>query len=441
MLCGSAGIFTKRNGMPLNGVRQIWRVALVAYGVLSLSSMAGMSIGSGLFACATLWFLVVAWQKGGRETLREVFSTPYSWFSLALFLACLISLLAAIAFPVVGTQEGPKLLSLKKFHFFLIPPLVAAGFLGTSDRLEEHPFWKGWALTGAIMGIVAMLQFFGRDLFPEEWLNSRFFRSAGTTGRFHGQGLMFFHLSFASCMCFVASTTWARVVFPRRMDSMRTRVFYGTAAALASLGVFFSYSRISFFALAIVVLALGFLRKPVWGLIVFLFIAIAGIGVWQSSDSFRQRFTQNQSGNLQRIWMWESAWAMFEMRPLTGVGFSRTGEISPWIMKNKIKDYAGFTSHAHNNFLDMLGATGAIGFSAFLLWWGFLFWVLAKAFQRAPPEERWLPVAAFVSFLSFHINGITQVNFWDAKSEHTLMIWVGVVLAMWIREKRKAAAS
>lgn len=222
---------------------------------------------------------------------------------------------------------------------------------------------------------------------------------------------------------------------------MRTRVFYGTAAALASLGVFFSYSRISFFALAIVVLALGFLRKPVWGLIVFLFIAIAGIGVWQSSDSFRQRFTQNQSGNLQRIWMWESAWAMFEMRPLTGVGFSRTGEISPWIMKNKIKDYAGFTSHAHNNFLDMLGATGAIGFSAFLLWWGFLFWVLAKAFQRAPPEERWLPVAAFVSFLSFHINGITQVNFWDAKSEHTLMIWVGVVLAMWIREKRKAAAS
>jgi MYXO-CTERM domain-containing protein len=37
------------------------------------------------------------------------------------------------------------------------------------------------------------------------------------------------------------------------------------------------------------------------------------------------------------------------------------------------------------------------------------------------------------------VNGLTQVNFWDGKSQHTLMLWAGVVLALAIRRRREDA--
>ena len=88
----------------------------------------------------------------------------------------------------------------------------------------------------------------------------------------------------------------------------------------------------------------------------------------------------------------------------------------------------------------MLAATGAIGFTAFLAWWGFLFWASWRAFRRAPAHERWLPAAAITGFLAFQVNGLTQVNYWDGKSEHALMLWTGVAVALWIRERKRAEA-
>lgn len=417
--------------------KQCWRIAFVVYAVLCLSSMAGMSIGFGLFAAASLWYFAADWNGQGRRILREVFSTPFTWLTLAFFLACLLSLLVAMAIPVMGSQDGPMLSSLKKFHYYIFPPLFAAAFLHTSDSPERHPFWRAWGWFGAILGVIAIIQFFGADLFPDAWLHNSFFRSDGRTGRFHGQGLMFFHLSFASSMCFVAASAWARLVFPLWGDAARERRFWLACALLASAGVWFSYSRIAFVALAVVVLTLGFLRKPLYGLAASALVALVGFGAWTFVYSFQRRFIEGASGIYERRWMWESALEMFKDRPLTGVGFSRTGEISPYYVRNVLRIATDFTSHAHNNFLDMLAATGAIGFAAFLAWWGFLFYACARSFRRAPLHERWLPAAALTGFLAFHVNGLTQVNYWDGKSEHALMLWTGVAVALWLREKRR----
>jgi O-antigen ligase len=426
--------------------KQWWRISFVVYAVLCLSSMAGMSIGFGLFAAGCLWYLAANWKGDGRRVLREAFSTPYSWVSLALFLASLLSLVAAMIWPVVGSQQGPALASLKKFHYYIFPPLFAAALLRTADSPERHPFWRAWGIFGAFLGLVAMVQFFGSNLFPASWLANSFFRPVGSaaavaygeTQRFHGQGLMFFHLSFASSMCFVACSAWARVVFPLRGDEGRIRFLWAAAAVLASAGVWFSYSRIAFFALAVVLLVLGFLRKPLYGWITAAFVGVVGTVAWFTVSSFRWRFVEGMSGIRERERMWESAFAMFRDRPLTGVGFSRTGEISPWYVQNVLHAPLEFTSHAHNNFLDMLGATGLLGFTAFLAWWGFLFYACARSFRRAPLDRRWLPAAALGGFLAFHVNGLTQVNYWDGKSEHALMLWTGVAIALWIRDSLEA---
>lgn len=416
--------------------KRLWSHAFCAYAVLSLSTMAGMGIGSGLLALASLLFFATQWKDEGKEALREAFRNGYGIASLALFAACLLSLLAAIAFPVEGSQEAVKLSSLKKFHYFLLPCLVAAAFLRSDPRrrLEDHPFWTAWAVMGAFLGVVAMVQFFGDALFTPEQLNNRFFRSVGRTDRYHGQGFMFFHLSFASCMCFVAAGGWGRLLFPRAGDKARERWLWGAAALLGSAGVYFSYSRIAFVSLAVLVVALCFLRKPRWGVIATVVVLILGAGIWTSSESLRKRFEYGLAGIKERTTMWQAARDMFLDRPLTGVGFGRTGELSPYYKKKNVYDETtDFTSHAHNNFLDVLGATGGLGMAAFLAWWGFLFYAAAAAFRRARLEERWLPASAIAGFLAFQVNGLTQVNMWDGKSQHTLMIWAGVVVALWLR--------
>jgi O-antigen ligase len=151
----------------------------------------------------------------------------------------------------------------------------------------------------------------------------------------------------------------------------------------------------------------------------------------------RARFEANMAGNRERVVMWESAWAMFKDRPLTGFGMGDTAQYTPIYAARLLGHRAEFTSHAHNNLLDQVAATGLLGLAAFLFWWGVLFVEAWRCFRRGPADERWLPAAALAAFLAFQVNGLTQVNFWDGKSQHTLMLWAGVTLAISLRRKRR----
>ncbi|RYZ96317.1 MAG: O-antigen ligase family protein, partial [Proteobacteria bacterium] len=338
-----------------------------------------------------------------------------------------------LGIPVSGFGE------LKKFHYFLYPPLVALALTRTSDSIERHPFWKIWAGMGVFLFFVSVAQFFAQDLFPPSWLEARFFRAAGTSHRFHGQGFMFFHLSFATCMSFVAAMGLSRFVFPSLWDQGWRRWAWGAVGLAGTLAVYFSFSRAGIIGLVGMVCTIGFLRRPLAGLGAVLACLLLGITLWVSMPSLRQRFTEAGTYNSERYIMWESAWEMFKERPVLGLGFGRTGEYSPAFSERVLGHRASFTSHAHNNILDIMGAIGGLGLAAFIAWWGVLCAWALRAFRHARAGEKWLPAAALSAFVAFHIDGLTQVNFWDGKSQHTLMIWVGVVLALELRQRARAA--
>ena len=330
---------------------------------------------------------------------------------------------------------------LKKFHHFLYPFVVALALLFSADALERHPFWKFWGGMGIFCSVLAGLQFFGRDIFPAAWLEHRFFRPVGETGRFHGQGLMFFHLSFASSLTFVAAAGLARVFWPLNWDQKKDRIFWLVVALAGFSAVFFSFSRIALVGVLVVGVFLAFLRKPLWGLISSAGFMALSLGLWWMSPALRDRFIQSQSGVHERTRLWEGAWAMFLDRPFTGFGFGRSGSYTPAYLEKLNGASNLFTSHAHNNILDTLASTGLIGLLAFLFWWIVLFVSAGKSFLRAPAEEKWLPAAALASLLAFQVNGLTQVNFADGKSQHTLFLWAGVVLALAVRRRRREAST
>ena len=413
--------------------RNAWRKIFGAYGMLSLSSMAGMGLGGSLFVLATLWNLVRGWKVWGRAALLELI--PFLWPSVFLFFAAFLSLAASQIWPPLGEFPAHGFTELKKFHYFLYPPAVALVLLLTSDQLERHPFWKIWGGMGIFCGILALLQFFGRDLFPEPWLAHRFFRTVGGTNRFHAQGLMFFHLSFASCLTFVAVAGWARVLWPLSWDNRKSRIFWFTVALAGALSVYFSYSRTGQITLAVVLVFLGFLKRPLLGVSAAGLALLLGVVLWWESPSLRDRFIYNRPGNAERMVMWESGWEMFKDRPITGFGFSHSAEFTPIYSEKILGHKAEFTSHPHNNILDFLAATGILGLVGFLWWSLSLLWWSWRSFRSS--QTKWLPAAALAGLLGFQLNGLTQVNFWDGKSQHTLMLWAGVALALAVKEKRR----
>jgi len=418
--------------------QKIRQAAFNFYAFACLGSMAIMSIGGGIFVMGALLPAFGARKSEERAILRESFVNTYGLASLLFFLACFLSLGLAWIFPPLG-MERSGFLELKKFHHFLYPCLIAAAFLG-SRAIEKNRFWFYWGATGILMAVISALQYFAGDLFPDAWLHNILFRPMNSTGRYHGQGIMMFHLSFASCMCFMAASGIARVLWPLADDSARTRRFWAIVGVAGSAAVLFSFSRSGFFALAALICCLGFLRRPLWGLYSVIFCGAVAAGLWFEVPSVRQRFIEASSYNSERYIMWQTAWEMFKDRWLLGVGFGRSGDFSPRYAEIMLGHPASFTSHAHNNYLDILAATGLVGALGFIAWWGVLFLFAGRTFRLCAPDRRWLPAAALAGFVSFHVNGLTQVNFSDGKSQHTLMLWAGVVLALELRRRRENRA-
>jgi O-antigen ligase len=411
-----------------------WVFFFCLFGVLSLGFMAGMSIGGTLFVLCSIFVLAKNWNAVFSIEFRRIAKDPYLWISLGFFLVCLASLISAhLDPPFAEAAKGFR--EIKKFHYFFYPILISWAFLFLSDSLDRHPFWKFWGGMAIFSGILACLQFFGSALFPEPWLQNRFFRAIGETGRFHGQGLMFFHLSFASCFTFVAALGLAKSLWWEKTQSGR---WFWVAVALAGFfGLFFSYSRTGFLALVAVGVGLCFLKKPLWGLFSSIGFLLLAMVLWFSSPVLQKRFEDNAAGfQHERVLMWESAWAMFKDRPILGFGFGRSGDYTSQYAEKIIGRKPHFSSHPHNNILDALAATGIFGLAAYLLWFGYLFVSSWKSFRFGNYPA--LAAGAFISLIGFQINGLTQVNFWDGKSQHTLMIFAGLILALeWKRKNQK----
>ena len=399
--------------------------------------MAGMGIGTGIFSFVT--FLVLVRQSPERSLFRGLLRTPFAYASLLFFLLAALSLLvAALDPPLTGALPGFK--ELAKFHYFLVPFWVALAFLANSrgQDMESEKFFRFLAYAALFNSVLAAVQFFARDLLPDSWLDARFFRGVGSPGaaeRFHAQGIMMFHLSFASCMSFVAALGLARLFFPLANDSLKQKIFWTLVGLGGALATFYSFSRIAWVAILVIPILLAFLKKPKWGLLSVLVAGVLAVSIWFGSEMTRKRWEYSINGIHERQQMWAAAVEMAKDRPVLGVGFGRSGHYSEPYATRALGYKPEFTSHAHNNFLDMLAAMGWLGLGVFLFWWTCIFAMAWSSFRQAPTDRRWLPAAAMAGFVAFHINGLTQVNFWDGKSQHTLMLWVGLTLALWMRDR------
>lgn len=137
----------------------------------------------------------------------------------------------------------------------------------------------------------------------------------------------------------------------------------------------------------------------------------------------------------ERFAIWKGYFEMFKKHPLLGVGYNEGVNRLTEAYRHTEKAHL-FSTHAHNDYLQILTETGALGLLAFLFLIGSAFY---KAFQLRKTRWDW-SLALMAGQLYIYIGCLTQGNFTDAEVNHFLIFnWALVnVLTMKIKDDRSS---
>ena len=368
-------------------------VAFVIYAVSTLISMAAMSVATGILGVAFLVYF-----KGPtnlfleiKKELRNKNFKKYFYLSLFLFFACALSLVVAKIYPLSFGGKTSEIHFLKDTlkTWYLFWPLILAVGLKKLSESERNQLVNIWLGAFFVLSILGMFQYFTGWPRPH--------RIPGNEERFHAVLFMGHHLSVTSIF-----------IFPLFVALDLKKYLWAAAGCML---LFFTYSRMIWVALPIGLFlwAMRSLspKKVVW---IFLILGIVSFTAYQV-PAIKGRLHASLGVDDRKI-IWQANIDFFRARPLTGVGWMHNHELYGIYINERAPSPFNFVGHAHNNFIQMLSGTGVLGALAWLLWCGF---VLLLSWKGSP--------GLFAAWLVFHMNGLTQVNFWEAKVQHQ-MAWV-----------------
>lgn len=398
---------------------------------MTLGSMATMSIGT---AFLILPFILMKKVSRFAENAGSNFSASsgpvgdYLRISAALVSALAISLLVARNFPLSYSGKISEVHfadDLKKVWHLFIPPIAAFCFFLVPET-SRRKIGAAYGLVFLIFSIIGFQQVFTGWPRPQVVPNG--------DGRFHSTIFLGHHLSLASIWIF----PWfvALEVLLEKRESTRTRSLALAAVIFGALSLIFSMSRMLWVALPVgfaLWLVLRLPNKLRWP-------ALGGLGVAGFVATKIPAIAARLSSGMgigERLELWNANLEFFRQRPWTGVGFRHTQEMSGLYLMEKYPGKDVFAGHAHNNLIEMLGGSGILGTAAWLVWCYFWFrgaWVLIQTPEKRGAAFFGLSAPAWGRILIsvgvvFHLNGMTQVNFWEAKVMHTLTLFMGLLLA------------
>lgn len=146
---------------------------------------------------------------------------------------------------------------------------------------------------------------------------------------------------------------------------------------------------------------------------ILLVVTVITLTLFMTISPLQQRLNTledpNYQSNSERILIWTSAWHMFKDYPILGVGLGRyTAEYQTKYISPEAKEMVG---HAHNNFLQMLAETGALGFITFTTMILYFFYYGYQGWRR---EKNIAYLAFFGMTLGLILQGLTEYNFGDS---------------------------
>lgn len=187
----------------------------------------------------------------------------------------------------------------------------------------------------------------------------------------------------------------------------------GLGFCISCAGLIFNGTRGAWLAVATVcaLLLIYYMFKSKRNLAVGItFIILISI-ILANDSKFMQRldtigdFNKYQS-NTERILIWQSAWNMFKDHPILGVGL---GQYTESYQKEYISPQAKEPNlgHAHNNFMQMLAENGIVGFTGFIVMFGYIIFKNLIDWFKTRNTYALMIVSATICLL---LQGFTEYN-------------------------------
>jgi O-antigen ligase len=393
-------------------------IILAIYAASTLVSMAIMSIGTGLVLLG-----LVRWGIRGGENTSFARWRSYAEWSGLLALACILSLVFARWHPIEGLDPAAVRWGkdLFKLWYFLWPPVLAALLFRLTDA-QQGRILKIWL---AVFGVVSLI---GIQQFWTGW--PRMQSIPNLPGHFHSTLFLGHHLSVASIWIFPFFMALSAALSPERGGladqlGISRRVLLGLVA-VGGLTLFLGFSRMLWLGLPVGVLALVFLKAdPQWRL---RYTLLSGLGTGAACVALfqlpmiRERLLHSM-GTTERFDLWLANLELFRLRPFTGAGWHHNLDLAGQVLRRWHFGQDVFVSHAHNNVLEVLGGTGLLGIVGWLgwnIWLARSLWRQSQVSSAMAGWRRELAQGSLAALVVFHLNGLTQVNFWEGKVQHQL---------------------
>ncbi len=392
----------------------------MTYAIFSLGSMAMMSLSIGFFIAMLIWEY-----QGPAPLLSDLhklykdhdFIRWYFWVSVFFVAMCFISLAGLIIFPVEFNHETVTIHWVKdlgKNWYFILPPLFGVAWLRLSE-IQRKTVLRAWFLSFGVLSIVGIFQIFTG--WPRAQTNPLL------PGFFHTTLLFGHHLSTANIFIFPFFAILDSLI---QKKPILSKPILWSFFILGLVVLFFTYSRTLWVALPLGFIFWAFLRLPARASIVSSVVVLTSTVALTKLPIVQTRI-QNLMGVHTRFAIWKANFDFFRLRPFTGIGFGKNHDLYTLYFREKnpsIQDF--FTGHAHNIYLENLAGLGVLGSIAWFLWMGVIFKCLFYCLKSTRDEI--LSRGLLSAWIVFLINGLTQVNFWEAKVLHQIMWITGIIL-------------
>ena len=149
-------------------------------------------------------------------------------------------------------------------------------------------------------------------------------------------------------------------------------------------------------------------------------------------ERLMQTFNTSSYSTSARINLWKANLKMFLDNPFFGVGFqNNTAFLPKYYEQLSIKD--GMISHAHNNYMSVLGGTGAVGLIAYLLFvFSFIYLTLFLWKKRSSFDlfEQILILGCLGALINFHTGGLSEANYLDGEVSHVYIFILSLTIAL-----------
>jgi len=317
-------------------------------------------------------------------TARKRAAPILNRFFWALVVLCIAGIIGGVAFGHVN-WDGVSRMLMSIVLFVIIAQIV--------ESVADFRLVLGGIATG---GLVTVLS--GLAEIPGMEAGERL---AGAMANPNGFG----QVCVQTGICLLGLYLTGRGRFLRRLTFVLT--------ALCVVGLLYSASRgatTAFVASLLAMLSLRATRRTALAAIVVAGLAVMLVMPQQLFDrwatAFHPRRAGRQSALEQRIDLSKNGWVLFKRSPLVGVGVGNTVNALR-VIKSR------YTIVTHNAFAQVLGETGTLGTSAFLLmlWWTMR--GLSRAARSRGPEtsSRTLSGLLMVLFVAVTVSQMSSGNY------------------------------